>query len=72
MQRAGWHLAQRLHEPVTVILVVAGAQSTDEAREVLLAACAAARFRHSTGYRGYIDSGSGAVGIVEPNARQWP
>jgi hypothetical protein len=49
---------KRLHEPVNVILVVARAQSADEAREVLLAACAAAsypaRFGHSTGYRGYI------------------
>ena len=33
---------KRLHEPVNVILVVAGAQSADEARAVLLAACAAA------------------------------
>jgi hypothetical protein len=49
---------KRLHEPVNAILVVAGAQSADEAREALLTACAAAgypaRFGHSTGYRGYI------------------
>jgi hypothetical protein len=49
---------KRLHEPINVILVVAGAQSAGDALELLLTACAAAgypaRFGHSTGYRGYI------------------
>ena len=49
---------KRLREPINVILVVEGADDADDATRRVLEASAAAgypiRFRHSTGYRGYI------------------
>src|SRR5262245_41981700 len=49
---------KQLHEPINVILVDAGADSADHARQRLAEAAAAAgypvRFGHSAGYRGYI------------------
>jgi hypothetical protein len=49
---------KRLHEPINVIFIDAGAASADDARKRLMAALVAAgypaRFGHSTGYRGNI------------------
>jgi hypothetical protein len=49
---------KRLHEPINVIFVDAGAASADDARARLVAAATAAgypvRFGHSAGYRGLI------------------
>ena len=49
---------KRLHEPINVILIDAGAANAEDARKRLIAALVAAgypaRFGHSTGYRGLI------------------
>jgi hypothetical protein len=49
---------KHLHEPINVILIDAGANGADDARQRLVQAATAAgypiRFGHSAGYRGYI------------------
>lgn len=55
------HEGKRLHEPINVIIVDAGAASAEDAAKRLVAAMKAAgypvRFGHSAGYRGLIGGG---------------